>query len=381
MRVVIAPDSFKESLTAREVAAAVRRGVEQVWPQADVVEMPLADGGEGTADALVAATGGRWVPVVVSGPQGTPVEAGFGLLGDGRTGVVELAAASGIDVALPQDRDVLTADTYGTGELIAAALDHGVTRLVIGLGGSATNDGGAGLLRALGAEVLDADGAPIAPGGAALAGARTLDVTGLDPRLAGVDIDVACDVDNPLTGPTGASAVFGPQKGAGPEDVALLDLALGQWADVVALGRSDLRDAPGAGAAGGAGFAAIAVLGGRMRPGIELVSDVVGLADVLAGSDLVITGEGRVDAQTMHGKTPAGVLDVARSAGVPVVVIAGSVGPGAEALLEAGAVAVVPTAPGPASTDELLADAAVNVERAARSVAALWQAAGRTLSG
>lgn len=374
MRIVVAPDSFKESLTAIEVSAAIRRGLQQQWPEAEVVEMPLADGGEGTADALVAATGGRWITQTVSGPDGARVEAGFGLLGDGATAVVELAAASGLGLVAAGQRDVLAADTAGTGELVVAALDLGITRLVLGLGGSATNDGGAGMLSALGARVLDEHGDAVAPGGAALAGARSLDLSGLDPRLSAIEIDVACDVDNPLTGPAGASAVFGPQKGAGPGDVELLDAALGQWADVVAAAGCDRRDEPGAGAAGGVGFAAIAVLGGRMRSGIELVADVVQLRRAVEDADLVITGEGRVDAQTLRGKTPAGVIQVARAAGVPVVVLAGSVEPGAEALLDAGAAAVLPTAPGPASTADLLADAAANVERTARQLAGVWHA-------
>ncbi len=375
MRIVVAPDSFKESLTAIEVAEAVRRGLLRQWPDAEVVQMPLADGGEGTAAALVAATGGRWMPRTVTGPDGVPVEAGFGLLGDGETAVVELAAASGLGLVAEPRRDVLAADSFGTGELVAAALDHGVTRIVLGLGGSGTNDGGAGVLRALGARVLDEHGAPVGPGGAALAGARSLDLTALDPRLSTIELEVACDVDNPLTGPAGASAVFGPQKGASPDDVDRLDAALARWADVVAGGGPDRRDEPGAGAAGGVGFAAIAVLGGRMRPGIELVAEVVRLRRAVTGADLVITGEGRVDAQTLRGKTPAGVIEVARCAGVPVVVIAGSVGPGAEALLDAGAAAVLSTAPGPATTAELMADAAVNVERTARQLAGVWGAA------
>ena len=375
MRIVVAPDSFKESLTAIEVAAAVRRGLRQQWPDAEVVEMPLADGGEGTAAALVAATGGRWIPQTVSGPDGAPVQAGFGLLGDGKTAVVELAVASGIGLVAEPRRDVLTADSFGTGELVAAALDHGVTRIVLGLGGSATNDGGAGLLRALGARVLDERGAAVSPGGAALGDARSLDLSALDPRLSTIELEVACDVDNPLTGPAGASAVFGPQKGASSDDVDRLDAALGRWADLVAGGGPDRRDEPGAGAAGGVGFAAIAVLGGRMRPGIEVVAEVVQLRRAVAGSDLVITGEGRVDAQTLRGKTPAGVIEVARSAGVPVVVLAGSVGRGAEALLDAGAAAVLSTAPGPATTAELMADAAANVERTTGQLAGVWSAA------
>lgn len=376
MRVVVAPDSFKESLDAREVAAAIGRGLAAAWPDAEVVEVPLADGGEGTAAALVAATGGQWVPQPAAGPDGRTVEAGFGLLDDGRTAVVELASASGLDLVAEPDRDVLTADTAGTGQLVAAALERGVGRLVLAIGGSATNDGGAGLLRALGARVLDASGQDVAAGGAALADARRLDLTGLDARLADVSVEVACDVDNPLLGEHGASAVFGPQKGASEADVEQLDAALAQWADVVAEATgTGHRDTPGAGAAGGVGLAALAVLGATLRPGIELVADVVGLADVVAGADLVVTGEGRVDGQTVHGKTPAGVLAVASAAGVPVVVLAGSLGPGADRMLEAGAAAVLPIAPGPATLAELVAETAGNLERTARHLASLWSAA------
>lgn len=377
LRVVVAPDSFKESLGAADVAAAVRRGLLAADPGLDVVEVPMADGGEGTASALVAATGGRVVPCRVRGPLGDDVDASFGLLGDGETAVVELASASGLELVPPGRRDVLRAGTWGTGQLVAAALDEGASRIVVGIGGSATNDGGAGLLMALGARVVDASGRPVEAGGAALAGAAVLDLSGLDPRLAGVRLEAACDVDNPLLGPSGASAVFGPQKGAGADDVVTLDAALTTWADVLleATG-TDHRDVPGAGAAGGAGLALLH-LGASLRPGVELVAEVVGLDRQVAAADLVITGEGRVDAQTAHGKTPAGVLAVARAADVPTVVLAGALGEGAEAVLEAGAVALLPVAHGPATTPELVSAAAVNLERTARSLAGLWLAGGR----
>ncbi len=373
-RIVVAPDSFKESLAAPDVAAAVRRGLLAADPMLDVVEVPMADGGEGTAAALVAATDGRTVPVRVRGPLGEDVDASFGMLGDGVTAVVELASASGLELVRPQHRDVLRAGTWGTGQLVRAALDEGAARIVVGIGGSATNDGGAGMLAALGARLRDASGADLPPGGAALAGLASVDLTDLDPRLRQVRLEAACDVDNPLLGPDGASAVFGPQKGARPDDVRFLDAALARWADALSRATGqDPRDVPGAGAAGGTGLALLQ-LGASLRPGVELVAEVVGLAEHLVGADLVITGEGRVDAQTAHGKTPAGVLAAARAAGVPTVVLAGCLGEGAEAVLEAGAAALLAVVPGPAETAELLAAGAVNVERTARSVAGLWLA-------
>lgn len=376
LRVVLAPDSFKESLPAADVCVALERGVRAAAPEAEVACVPMADGGEGTAATLVAATGGRQVPVTVTGPLGASVESSFGLLGDGTTAVVELAAASGLELVAAAERDVRRSSTFGTGELVGAALDAGATRVVVGIGGSATNDGGAGLLVALGARVLDASGAPVRPGGEGLHDVVDIDWSGLDPRLRDVRLDVACDVDNPLLGPRGASAVFGPQKGATDDDVVALEAALARWADVVAASGEDHRDEPGAGAAGGTGFALLQ-LGASLRPGVDLVADVVGLRTAVEGADLVITGEGRVDDQTLHGKTPAGVLSLARELGVPVAVLAGCVGQGAEGLLDAGAAALVPIADGATTPAELLRPdiAAANLERTARSVVALWLAA------
>ena len=378
---MLAPDSFKESLSAADVCAALERGVRAAAPDAEVVCVPMADGGEGTAATLVAATGGRHVPATVVGPLGNPVESSFGLLGDGTTAVVELAAASGLELVPVTERDVHRSGTSGTGELVRAALDAGVTRVIVGIGGSATNDGGAGLLAALGARVLDASGGPVRPGGEGLHAVERIDWSGLDPRLRDVRMDVACDVDNPLLGPRGASAVFGPQKGASDDDVADLEAALARWADVVAVSGTDHRDTPGAGAAGGTGFALLQV-GAVLRPGVELVADVVGLRAAVEGADLVVTGEGRVDAQTLHGKTPAGVLAQGRALGVPVVVVGGSVGDGAEEVLEAGAAAVLPVADGATAQPDLLAPdvTSANLERTARSVVTLWLAA-RTSTG
>ena len=382
LRVVLAPDSFKESLPAADVCAALERGVREAAGDAEVRCVPMADGGEGTLTTLVGATGGRRVAVTVAGPLGTPVDASFGLLGDGTTAVVELAAASGLELVPVVERDVRRSTSHGTGELMRAALDAGATRLVVGIGGSATNDGGAGLLVALGARVLDASGHPVRPGGEGLHDVDRIDWSGLDPRLREVRLEVAGDVDNPLLGPRGASAVFGPQKGASDDVVADLEAALARWADVVAASGEDHRETPGAGAAGGTGFALLQ-LGAALRPGVELVADVVGLRAAMEGADLVITGEGRVDAQTLHGKTPAGVLAVARSVGVPVVVLGGAVGPGAEQVLDAGAIAVLPIADGATVPADLLDPdvTAANLQRTARSVVTLWLATRGSTGG
>jgi glycerate 2-kinase len=328
VRVVLAPDKFKGSLTAREVADRVAAGILAAVPGTDVVRVPVADGGDGTVDAALAAGYDR-VPVRVQGPTGEPVDTAFALR-DG-VAVVEMAGASGL--ALLTELAPLTASSYGTGEVVAAALDRGCHTLVLGIGGSASTDGGAGMLEALGARAVGAS----APGGAALAEVTGLDLSGLHPALATTSVVVACDVDNPLLGPHGAAAVYGPQKGATPQDVVTLDAALARWADVVegAVG-GGFRDRPGAGAAGGVGFAALAVLGAQMRTGIELVLDLTGFADHLPGADLVVTGEGALDEQTLRGKAPAGVAAAARAAGVPVVAVAGVVALDRDTLAAAG---------------------------------------------
>jgi glycerate 2-kinase len=321
-RVLLAPDKFKGTLTAAQVAEHLGTGITSVLPHASTVVAPVADGGDGTLAAAVAA-GFTSVPVTATGPTGMPVAAAFGLRGT--DAVVELATVSGLAQLPGGDLQPLTATSRGTGELIAAALEAGARRVVVGIGGSACTDGGAGLLQALGARVTDSRGGDVAPGGAGLAAAAAVDLTRLHPGLAGAELVVACDVDNPLTGMRGAAAVYGPQKGAGPDDVEVLDLALAHWADLVAGATgADHRAEPGAGAAGGVGFG-LAVLGATMRPGAELVFDLVGFRDLLAGSDLVVTGEGSLDAQTLHGKAPAAVAAAARDKGVPVVAVAGQV--------------------------------------------------------
>ncbi|HTO19960.1 MAG TPA: glycerate kinase [Pseudomonas sp.] len=377
MKIVIAPDSFKGSLAAPQVAEAIARGWQAVFPAAECLLRPMADGGEGTVDAVLAAAGGERRTCTVSGPLGTPVEAHWGWLDDG-TAVIEMAAASGLHQVAADQRDIPRACSQGTGELIRQALDAGARHIILGLGGSATNDGGAGLLRALGVRLLDSAGQPLAPGGAALARLAEIDLSRLDPRLAQVPVLVAADVDNPLCGPHGASAVFGPQKGASPEQVRLLDAALTHYAERMAatLG-TDHSTEPGAGAAGGLGFAARALLGARFRPGIAVVAELCGLAEAVQGADLVITGEGRLDAQTLHGKTPLGVARIAHAAGVPVIALAGSLGEGYQRLYAAGLSAAFSLAPGPIDLRQACADAAALLQARATEIARLWQVARR----
>ncbi|WP_206479243.1 MULTISPECIES: glycerate kinase [Kocuria] len=329
MRIVVAPDKFKGSVTAEEAAEHIAAGIREVLPSADLTLLPVADGGEGTLDAAVTAGYTRH-DLTVTGPVGEPVPAAWAQLDD--TAVVEMSLASGL-AALPHDENgepVLAAreaTSRGTGELIAAALDAGCTRVVLGVGGSANTDGGAGMLAGLGARLLDADGHEIPDGGAALAQLASVDVSGLHPGVAAAEFVLAADVDNPLTGERGAPAVFGPQKGATEQDVRELDAALRTFRDVLAtaLGDSarDAADAPGAGAAGGVGYAALAVLGATRRPGIDVVLDLVDLDGAVTGADLLITGEGSLDEQSLGGKTPVGVLNVGKAHGVPVIAVCG----------------------------------------------------------
>ncbi len=372
MRIVIAPDKFKGSLTAVEAADAIARGWRSVpGPPTEFVAIPMADGGEGTVDVFVA-RGAQRRSVRVRGPLGGPVEAAFALTCDG-VAVIEMAAASGLALVEPAARDVMRASSFGTGELLRAALDLAPARIIIGIGGSATNDGGAGMLRALGVRLLDRDGIALAEGAAALTDLASIDTTGLDPRIAETRIEVACDVDNPLLGPAGASSAYGPQKGASARQVAALDGALRTFADrtAIATGR-DVRDAPGAGAAGGIGFALLAYLGAVIRPGVDVVADAAGLDAALDGAAVCITGEGRIDAQTLHGKTVAGVARRARAYGVPVVAFGGAIDASVEAALDADAgVVAFPIADGPMLLDVALTNAAALLEAAAARVARL----------
>jgi glycerate kinase len=335
--VLIAADKFKGSLTAAEVAEHVAAGLRAVVPAVSVTALPVADGGDGTVEAAVAG-GFERRAVRVTGPLGEPVDAAYALRGT--TAVVEMAEASGLRRLPPGVFAPLNATTYGTGELLRAALDAGARTIMLGVGGSATTDGGAGMLCALGARLLDAKGAPVAPGGGPLAALASADLSGLDPRLARAEVVLAGDVDNPLLGPKGAAAVYGPQKGASPADVAALDAALTRYAEV--LGDREAARTPGAGAAGGIGYGALVGLGARFRSGIEVMLDVLGFEAALAHADLVITGEGSLDAQTLHGKAPAGVAAAARARGVPVVAVCGRLALSAAELAAAGIGAAYP---------------------------------------
>ncbi|HDS5478793.1 glycerate kinase [Serratia liquefaciens] len=375
-KVVIAPDSFKESLSALEVAEAIERGFRQIFPQVQYVKLPMADGGEGTVDSMVAATGGEIVRVTVTGPLGQPVQAFYGLLGEGETAVIEMAAASGLHLAPKAQRDPRMTTSYGTGELILAALERGVKTIILGIGGSATNDGGAGMMQALGARLLDENRQALPPGGAALAQLAYIDLSGVDPRLQQVSITAACDVDNPLCGANGASAVFGPQKGATPEMVTQLDAALRHYGTLLeqATGR-EIINAPGAGAAGGMGAALLGMLNARLRPGIEIVIETLQLEEALRDADLVITGEGRLDSQSIHGKTPIGVARVAKRFGLPVIGIAGSLSKDYQVVHQHGIDAAFSVLDRVVSLEEALAEAADNLEVTARNVAAVWRLA------
>ena len=333
MRVVVAPDKFKGTLTAREAAVALSAGWRRTDPGADIEEVPVADGGEGTLETLVDALGGRRERVIVSGPREDPVDAEFGLVpgAEGPAAVVEMARASGLELLSESRRDPTRTTTRGTGELIVAAARHRPRRVIVCIGGSATNDGGAGMAQALGVRLLDEAGRDLPPGGAALRRLARIDATSLDRTIRPLDVVVACDVDNPLTGPRGASAVYGPQKGASPDDVRLLDAALGHLAAVVQRDLGiDVRTLPGAGAAGGLGAGLVAFLGARLRPGFEVVAEALDLERRLDRARVAVTGEGRYDAQSGRGKAPAGVLRMAREAGCATILVAGRIQAGIE---------------------------------------------------
>ncbi|MBP8045420.1 MAG: glycerate kinase [Neisseria sp.] len=374
MKIVIAPDSFKESLTALEVAEAIEAGLKKVLPDAEYVKVPMADGGEGTVQSLVDATEGRLISAEVCAPLGNKVKAEFGLSGDGRTAIIEMAAASGLHLVPPEARNPLRTTSYGTGELILAALAEGVEKIIVGIGGSATNDGGAGMLQALGALLLDANNQPIGAGGGCLQDLAAIDLGGLDKRLAGVEIVVACDVDNPMCGEKGASAVFGPQKGATPEMVQALDSGLQHFADIAArdLGL-DIQSPAGAGAAGGMGGGVLLLPDARLQAGVQIVMEAVKLAEKVQDADLVITGEGRMDAQSVHGKTPIGVAHTAKAFGKPVIAIVGCLREDYEVVYAQGIDAVFPIIRQLGSLEEILQHGRDNLVSAAQNVARIYQ--------
>lgn len=358
MKIIIAPDSFKGSLSALEVGNAIKEGILRLIPKANIEIIPMADGGEGTVDALVAATGGRIIIEEVNDPLMRKIKAKYGILGDGITAVIEMAAASGLPLVKLEERNPMITTTYGTGELIKSALDKGCKKFIIGIGGSATVDGGAGVAQALGVKLLDKNGVDIGLGGGGLEALEKIDISGIDPRIKETETIVACDVDNPLVGPRGGPAVYGPQKGATPEMVKKLDKFLDKYADIIKrdLGL-DIKDVPGAGAAGGLGAGLMAFMKAKLRPGIEIVIEASSFEEHLKEVDLVITGEGKIDQQTIYGKTPIGVAKTAKKYGLPVIAISGSIGEGADAVYNNGIDALMSIISYPMSLDEAMDNA------------------------
>lgn len=370
MKVVIAPDSFKESLTAKEVCEAVESGFRRIFPQCEIVKVPMADGGEGTVESLVDATGGSIISASVTDPLGNKVEAFFGMLGDGKTAVIEMAAASGLHLIDQESRNPLYTTSHGTGELILAAMNQGADHIMIGIGGSATNDGGSGMVKALGARFLDANGNEIDEGGGFLGKLSTIDLASIDQRLSSVKFDVACDVDNPLTGPRGASAIFGPQKGASPEMIEELDANLGHYATVIENTMGiHVNEVPGAGAAGGLGAGMLAFFNAELKRGVDIVIDATNLSHHVKDANLVITGEGKIDSQTIYGKTPIGVAKTAKKFNVPVIAIAGNVGRDSDVVKDYGIDALFSVIPGVVKMEDAFKDAIQNIERTAENIA------------
>lgn len=380
MKIVIAPDSFKESLTAMQVATAIQQGFSEIYPDAEYIKLPMADGGEGTVISMIEATRGQYFNEVVTGPLGLPVEGYWGLMGDGKTAVIEMAAASGLHHVPMEQRNPLFTTSHGTGELILAALDHGVERIILGIGGSATNDGGAGMMQALGVVFKNERNEPLEVGGSALCALADIDLTGLDARLATVSITVACDVNNPLCGSTGASAIFGPQKGATPEMVKILDTALFTYGSLIEKITGNLvLNVAGAGAAGGMGAALLGLLGAQLKPGIDIVIKALNLESQIEDADLVITGEGRIDSQSVHGKTPIGVARSAKRFNIPVIALAGGLTPDHLVVYDHGLDAVFSVLTRVVTLPEALSEAEDNLRVTARNIASVWKMARTAL--
>ena len=375
MKIVIAPDSFKGSLTALQVAEAMEVGLRRVFPDATIEKVPMADGGEGTVQSLVDATGGEILTAQVMDPLGNTIDAQYGVLGDGVTAVIEMAEASGLTLVPLNKRDPRITTTYGTGELIRSALAHGCRKLIIGIGGSATNDGGAGMAQALGAKLLTASGEQIKPGGGHLATLNSIDLSELDPRITETETVVACDVNNPLTGEQGASYVYGPQKGATREMIEMLDANLAHFDKILQRDLSkSVGNVPGAGAAGGLGASLMAFVDASLKSGIEIVTEAAQLSKRLADADLVITGEGQINFQTVFGKTPVGVARVAKTHNIPVIAIAGSIADDSDGVYDAGIDAMIDIVPEPMPLETAIENATalteIAAERAGRMVAA-----------
>ncbi|MFB1051980.1 glycerate kinase [Paraliobacillus sp. JSM ZJ581] len=373
-KIVIAPDSFKESMTAKQAAEAVKRGFESVYKGTITYDLvPMADGGEGTTQSLADGLKGTFYEKVVTGPLGQPVTATYAVSGDESTAIIEMAEASGLALVPAEKRDPLKTTTYGTGELIKAALEHDVSKIILGIGGSATNDGGAGMIEALGGLLYDKQGERLALGGAALQDLWQMDLSNLDSRLEQVNVIVACDVDNPLLGSKGASAVYGPQKGATPDMVRQLDQALANFHDVmqVATGKN-VKDIPGAGAAGGIGAGLLACLDAKLEPGIDIVLEQTNFAKRVADADIVITGEGKMDSQTIYGKTPIGVAKVAKkNSGATVIAICGTLSNGYEAVFDHGIDAAFSIAQGPCHVEQAIQNGSEYLEATARNIASV----------
>ena len=374
MKFVLAPDSFKESLTAQEVADAMEIGIKKVFPNAECVKVPMADGGEGTVQSLVDGTDGKIYEVAVTGPLGKIVNARYGILGDNETAVIEMAEASGIHYVEKEKRNPLITTTYGTGEVIKEALNKGVKKIIIGIGGSATNDGGAGMIQALGGRLLDKEGNDLSFGGGSLDKLDRIDLTKFDERINKVKVEVACDVNNTLTGEEGASSIFGPQKGATPDLVKLLDKNLGHYAQIVKeqLGK-DMANEKGAGAAGGLGFALLTFCNGELKPGIDIVIEYSNLDTKIQGASYVLTGEGSIDGQTKFGKTPYGVAQVAKKYDIPVIAVAGNVGSGTEELYGLGFNSILSIMPGVMTLDKALVTGKKNIENTVENIARLLE--------
>ncbi|MEZ8135948.1 glycerate kinase [Vibrio splendidus] len=394
MKIVIAPDSFKESLSAVSVAACIEKGFREIFPDAEYVTLPLADGGEGTVDVLLQGLAGHKRTHQVEGPLGALVNAEWAMLepsdsNPNKTALIEIAAASGLDLLKPEQRDPLVASSFGTGQLILEAIEQGAQTIILGLGGSATNDGGAGIVQALGGRLLDSkvqddDGQELNRGGAALAKLASIDLTGLDSRCADIELIVACDVDNPLCGDNGASHIFGPQKGATPEQVLMLDKALANFAQIAesqgCVGGDDpVQERAGYGAAGGTPMGLGLLFNMQIKPGIEMVLDVLQADEVLKGADLVITGEGQMDNQTLQGKTPYGIAKRASLQGIPTIGIAGSLGTEVEALYGEMS-SLFGTVRSPQPLNQVLKEAEMNLTRTARNIAATLKLGRRILS-
>lgn len=375
MKIVIAPDSFKGSVSALEAGNAIRDGILKVDHEIDTIVVPMADGGEGIVQSLIDATGGNIIRTTVHDPLFRTIDSFYGILGDGKTAVIEIAAASGLPLLKPEERDPMKATSYGTGELIIDAMDKGCTNILLGLGGSATNDGGIGMAQALGVCFLDEKGNNVRFGGYELARIRTIDVSGIDDRVGKVQFIAACDVDNPLCGQNGASNVYGRQKGASDSDVETLDKGLAHLSQIVENSFGlDIKNFPGTGAAGGLGYAVMVFLNAKLERGIDIVTRLLKLDEIMCGADLVITGEGKIDAQTAFGKTAYGVAQTARGLNIPVIALAGSLGPGYSALYNSGFDGIYSIIDKPMLLEEAIDNTKELLENSAGNIVRLWNA-------